>query len=301
MTCKAWQQDFLTQYGLTVNSTGDFEQMRQAYLSHIQQVVDRHQLSGVYDAILLDEAQDYLPAEIRLFSRLATRLFCVADERQKIYQGEDSIAELRKSLGEPQVLRFHYRNGINICRVADEVAKKLSGYKSLAQTCNYDEIANPSTVDYSQCDSIEEQARLILSRIGTQLATFPGQLLGILCPKRESMYAIWNAVKLSDHASAAFLLHGSSADTFPPHGRIVVSTFHAAKGLEFRALHLAACDELKSFKNNRRMTFTAVTRAKTALSVYHTGPIHPYFDAALRSLEPAPALPSLDDLFGGLR
>jgi len=303
MTCREWQQDFLRQYGGQVRATGNFEQDRENYLTTMAGVAESSGLSRIYDAILLDEAQDYTPAEIRLFARLAERLFCVADERQKIYDGDDSIDAIRGLIGEPHVLRFHYRNGVNICRVADEIAKKWHGYRPLAETANYDETANPSTVDWSECGSIEEQADLILSRLGTQRAAFPNQLIGILCPTRDSMNAIWNAVNASEHSEASFLLHGSSGDTFPPDKQVVVSTFHAAKGLEFRALHLAACDELKSsfFKNNRRITFTAVTRAKTALSVYHCGDLYPYFDSALRSLEPPPAPPSLDDVFGGLR
>ena len=115
------------------------------------------------------------------------------------------------------------------------------------------------------------------------------------------MNTIWEAIKVSEHADTAFLLHGSISDAFPPDKQGPVSTFHAAKGLEFRALHLAACDELKSFGNNRRMAFTAVTRAKTALSVYHCDDLHGYFEAALQSLKPVPDPPTLDEIFGGSR
>ena len=103
------------------------------------------------------------------------------------------------------------------------------------------------------------------------------------------MNTIWEAIKVSEHADTAFLLHGSISDAFPPDKQVLVSTFHAAKGLEFRALHLAACDERKSFGNNRRMAFTAVTRAKTALSVYHCDDLHGYFEAALQSQTGAPS------------
>lgn len=304
MTCREWQNDFLRQYGNTVETTNDFEKDREAFLAAMTELTDSLGLTNMFDAILLDEAQDYTPDEIRLFAKLTDRLFCVADERQKIYQGEDSIDAIKDSVNESHVLQFHYRNGVNICRVADEVAKKWHGYRPLTETANYDEKTNPSTVDYSQCESIEDQAELILSRLGTQRVAFPDQLIGVLCPTKNSMNAIWEAVKSSEHSGDAFLLHGSSSDMFPPDKHIVVTTFHAAKGLEFQALHLAGCDEMKTsfFKNNRRMTFTAVTRVKTALSVYHCDDLYGYFDAALRSLDTTPILPpTLDDVFGGSR
>lgn len=303
MTCRQWQSDFLRQYGRQVDHVAGFEEDRRHFLAEMTALVDELNLSKVFDAILLDEAQDYIPDEIRLFHRLAERLFCVADERQKIYNGDESIDVIKSCIGSPHVLRFHYRNGINICRVADEVAKKWHNYRALAETSNYDERANPSTVDSFQFSTIEDQVATIISRIRTQRMAFPGQLIGVICPTRESMLKIWDIISASEHSDTAFLLHSSVSESFPLDRKVIVSTFHTAKGLEFRALHLACCDELKSafFNNNRRITFTAVTRAKTALSVYHCGDLYGYFDSALQIVRPAPALPSLDKVFGGKR
>ena len=299
MTCREWQHDFLQQYGSHISLSGDFEKDRETLLLEMTNLADKLQLSKVYDAILLDEAQDYTPDEIRLFARLTERLFCVADKRQKIYSGDDSIDTINNCVDKTVELRFHYRNGLNICRVADELSKRWHGYRPLAETSNYDEESNPSTVDSFQCQSIEEQADKIISRLDTQRVAFPDQQIGILCPKKETMDIVWNSIVESQHSDAAFLLHGSASNEFSQDKQVIISTFHAAKGLEFRALHLAGCDELHSFNNNRRLAFTAVTRAKTALSVYHCGNLHGYFDAAIRALEPDPNLPSLDDVFGG--
>ena len=301
MTCREWQNDFLRQYGIRVKSSGTFEEDRTAFLTAMNDLTTTQRLSKIFDAILLDEAQDYSPGEIRLFAQLAERLFCVADERQKIYNGEDSISEIVRQIGDPNELRFHYRNGVNICRVADEIAKKWKGYRQLTETSNYDENANPSTVDCSRCNSVEEQIALIVSRLRTQRLAFPGQLIGVLCPKNEMMHTIYEAILKSEHSDATFLLHSSVGETFPTDKHVIVSNFHTAKGLEFRALHLAGCEDLRLFENNRRMAFTAVTRAKTALSIYHCADLHGYLDAALRSLEPAPGPPSLKAVFGGGR
>ena len=132
MTCRGWQYDFLRQYGRSVTPSGDFETDREAFLSAMTDLTDKLRLANIFDAILLDEAQDYTPDEIRLFTRLTERLFCVADERQKIYDGEDSIDAIKSYVGEPHVLRFHYRNGVNICRVADEIAKRWHGLSTVS-------------------------------------------------------------------------------------------------------------------------------------------------------------------------
>ncbi len=298
MTCRRWQNELMRQYGHGgIVSSGDFETDRKNALAAITSIADKFELSNIFDAILLDEAQDYIPDEIHLFARLAERLFCVADERQKIYDGEDSIEVVKEYVGKPHVLRFHYRNGAKICQVADEIAKGWHGYRPLVETSNYDEKANPSTVDSAQCSSLEEQIAMIVARLGIQRVTFPEQLIGVLCPTVSTMHVIGEAISKSEHADAAFLLHNSK--TFPLGKQVIVSTIHAAKGLEFRALHLAGCDELKSFGNNRRITFTAVTRVKTSLSVYYSGDLHDYFEAALRSLNPVSQPPDLDKVFGG--
>jgi len=299
MTCREWQNSFLHQYGMHVTPSENFEKDRKAYISKMMHLTEKLKLKNIYDAILLDEAQDYTPEEIRIFSKLTDRLICVADERQKIYNGEDSVDEIKACVGNTHTIRFHYRNGVNICRVADGIAMKWYGYRPLAETSNYDEKANPSTVDCVRCGSIEEQAALIVSRLGTQRLAFPEELIGILCPKKDTMNAIWNAIEASDHSEAAFLLHGNSNGAFSTNKNILVSTFHNAKGLEFRALHLASCEELKLFRNNRHMAFTAVTRAKTALSIYHCEDLHGYFESAINSLGPAPDLPSIEAVFGG--
>lgn len=69
---------------------------------------------------------------------------------------------------------------------------------------------------------------------------------------------------------------------FDPTLPIWVSTVHSSKGLEFRCAHVVAADLFAEFhEHERRVAFTAVTRAKTALAIYHDQPLHPFFASAL--------------------
>ena len=67
--------------------------------------------------------------------------------------------------------------------------------------------------------------------------------------------------------------------TFDPERRIVVSTIHSSKGTEFRCVHFLGADDFPHF--TREKAFTAVTRAKTTLDVYHRDPMEGALESAL--------------------
>ena len=168
----------------------------------------------------------------------------------------------------------------------------------MADTSNYDEEANPSNVEHIRCADLDEQAKRILSRLDAQLKAYPNEVIGVICPKREDLLHIWGHIRASPFDDRAVLHLGPDRQGFEDGKPIFVGTFHAAKGLEFRSLHMAGCDLLKRFGHNRNMAFTAVTRTKTSLAVYYSDDIHGYLEAALSSLEPPPDLPDLQDVFG---
>jgi superfamily I DNA/RNA helicase len=275
-----------------------FDAQRDYLIEKISSLIERERLMNVHDAILLDEAHDYIPAEIRIFSRLAKRLFLVADSRQKIYPVEDSIDTLAEVVDDTRNLRYHYRTGRKICQVADGIAKKNDDYEPLIDTSNYNERANPSIVEHFRCNGIDDEADRIVARLDAQLKAFPGELIGIVCPKREDLLRVWAKLQASPFADSAVLQLGEDRLSFDAERPIILCTFHAAKGLEVRSLHMAGCDTLKRFSHNRNMAFTAVTRAKTSLTLYYSDVIHPYLEGALGALTPMPDVPDLDDVFG---
>lgn len=81
--------------------------------------------------------------------------------------------------------------------------------------------------------------------------------------------------------------------------RVVVTTIHGAKGLEFRAGHIISADLVKKFRLQKKMAYTAVTRCKTSLAVYHQNDLPGYFEKGLQACSGPTKEPSLDDLFGG--
>lgn len=297
-TCRRWEQDLLYQFGEASDPPDGFEEQRLYFIERITDLIDKKGLASIYDAILLDESQDYLPEEIKIFRTLASNLFAVADSRQKIYKGEEPIEVLKELTGEPYVLRHHYRNGLNICRVADALGKEGADYEPLADTCNYDEAAKPSSVEHFRCNGIAEEAALIVTHLQTQLKAYPNEVLGVVCPTHAALQEVWEQIEASPVGPVAVLHKSGDDEPLAPSERVFACTLHAAKGLEYRALHIAGCEFLKRFPHQRNMAFTAVTRAKTSLSMYYSDDIPGYLEKALTTLDPPAKLPEIGDVFG---
>ena len=86
--------------------------------------------------------------------------------------------------------------------------------------------------------------------------------------------------------------------TDDPGQRIYVANLLEIKGLEFRTVHLGMMQHLHRLgPNQKRIAYTAMTRAKTSLSVYFTGSIPGYLEQAQAAIEPPKPLPDPADLF----
>jgi superfamily I DNA/RNA helicase len=294
-----WGKEFLWQHHVKLDSSGDFEDVRESLCTEIDKVVRTQKLSRIYDAILLDEAHDYLPKEIALFSRLAKQIFAVADRRQKIYNGADAVETLESTVNEVYELRFHYRSGKRICVAADTVGKVTDTYEPLIKKCNYDEKARPSTVTSFRCKDLAEQITRIVKTLKLQTKAYPEEMLGVIVPRREDLDQVWQGLATSDIGHLCVLQSSQSGYESFGDRKICVCTIHSAKGLEFRAVHIPACEGIKRFATQRRMTFTAITRAKTALSIYYSDDLPGYLESALVAVKPQSGSPKLKELFPG--
>jgi superfamily I DNA/RNA helicase len=304
-TYKRWQYDLLKEYGAMKSLPADiedrpFDLQREELNLQIQQLITRKRLHNIYDAVLLDEAQDYLPEEIKILATLGKVLFVVADRRQKIYSSPDCFDALQKAVTKVHQLHYNYRCGKKICKFADSIAKDSDDYEPLAPKSQYDEASKPSVVNppFERKD-IDEEVDAMLPQLIAQLKAYPDELLGIVCPKRTDAIRVWELLESSSLATNAVLQLSGQYRPFSSTTRLCVCTLHAAKGLEFRTLHMVGCSSFMKFSGNRRnLVYTAVTRAKTSLSVYYSGRIPAFLEQALADLEPIRDLPDPKDLFG---
>src|SRR5712664_1532987 len=108
-TSIGWSREFLRARGIKYGSANGFSEHRNELLRQVRQLVEDQGLENVYEAIFLDEAQDYFPEEIELFDRLGKELYAAADPRQKIYKGPDSLDRLKAVVNDIHPLQHHYR------------------------------------------------------------------------------------------------------------------------------------------------------------------------------------------------
>ena len=287
----------LWQYGRKIEAPDEFEEQRELLIDELNQLADQEKLKNVFEVVLLDEAQDYWPSEIELFGRLSRHVFAVADSRQKIYAGKDPFAALQALPTEIHELKFHYRNGRKICQLADAVAKDKTANSPLVETCNYDEKARPSSLELHPGMDMDEQGARIVKKLEVQRKAYPNELLGVICPGSDEVQQIWKWIESSPVGKDAVL---QANEHYAPFGtqKICVCTMHSAKGLEFRALHIAGCDRLKKFPQQRNLVFTGITRAKTSLDVYFDKSMPAFLEQAFVDIAPLPDPPKLEDLFG---
>lgn len=300
-TFAGWTTSLLHEDGIVPDSDPDFKKRRQKQVAQLSDVVAKRQLSNVYEAILIDEAQDCLPEEIELFRRLGKNLFIAADDRQKIYSSGDALEQWKRTISNQFPLRYHYRNGRQICALADAISKHSALHEPLLKNSLYKEQKNPSSYEAVTCSSLEDQVGRAVNALQTELKAYPDEMLGVICPRKNELRRVIELLKDSPVASSC-IFQTSDDDGYVPFDssrRICVTTVHSSKGLEFRTLHILGADLLKKFTTyQRRIAYTAITRAKTTLHIYHCDDLPGFIQKGLAQLSAKPpTVAKLPDLF----
>jgi len=252
---------------------------RQKRADILEALITEGQIGIQFDALLLDEAQDYTPQEIRLLSKLSKILVATADGRQKIYEIEDCLGTLESCIGRKHILTYHFRNGLEICRLADGIYSGYPQYSQMQPHSNYNEKDYPSKTTTRSGLTLDQQIEAMADQIVAQQFAYPDDLIGILAPRNDELHII--EAGLIEAGLGEHLTRANASNRFDPSRKIWLSTLTAAKGLEFRALHIAGLDHLhKTGKLQKRLIFTGVTRAKTALTLYWHEGIPGYLQSA---------------------
>jgi superfamily I DNA/RNA helicase len=251
----------------------------------------------LYDAIFVDEAQDLSVEELKHLLALSEKVTVCGDRRQGIY-GKDGL-NVGAQLGlTPYTLNAHYRIGHRIAQVADRLIPPESPTESLEGTSNYSvKLMGKSSADMHVCTDRDEQFEKILSFLDVQLDAFKDELIGILVGKADTVAELRGRFNGSRHAGKV-TIHDGDKDAlgFSSPAPIHVMTIHRSKGAEFRAVHMYGVEELKIWGlNNRELGYTAITRAKTALNAFRSGPTNKPLESAFAE----PKLIGLDDILDG--
>ena len=239
-----------------------------------------------FDFVVVDEAQDVSVAQLRFLAALASGrpngLFFAGDLGQRIFQQPFSWKELGVDVrGRSQTLRINYRTSHQIRTQADrlldpaisDVDGNLEERKGTVSVFN----GPQPTVQALQNEEAESSSvsDWLTARVLEGLR--PGEI-GVFVRSMDQIKRAAAAVKRS-HLPFSILDEGEEAEE----GCVTVGTMHLAKGLEFRAVAVMACDSevipLQSrvesiadeadleevYNTERNLLYVACTRARDHL------------------------------------
>jgi hypothetical protein len=229
--------------------------------------------SPLYDAVLIDEAQDFAPAWIGVLKRLLNPargvLFLADDPSQSIYRYYSWREKGVPVVGRTRWLRIPYRNTREIFEAAYSVVRDD---KELIQQL-VEETGLTIAPDLAS-EHMRSGPRPLLRKFGSLAEEIDYVKNEILMLRREGLAAEDIALFCRRRAGVNRLMQA-----FRGTG-VRVSTFHGPKGLEYEAVFLCqmqetfAPDEMDSeqaVSKERRLVYMAMTRARERLYLCYQG------------------------------
>ena len=252
-----------------------------------------------YDFIVVDESQDISVPQLRFLAALRggqeNGLFFAGDLGQRIFQTPFSWLSLGVDVrGRSSTLRISYRTSHQIRRQADlllppemsDVDGNTDVRRGTVSAFNGPEPA-VQVVDSAE-DEVAASAAWLESRTQDGI---PPEEIGIFVRSADQMDRAKAAVHAAD--LEAVELDGGSEGAAGP---VAIGSMHLAKGLEFRAVVVAACDDeviplqfrieaivdeadLEDVYNTeRQLLYVACTRARDHLLVTGVAPASEFLD-----------------------
>ncbi len=241
--------------------------------------------SKPFDPIVVDEAQDLAPAELRFFAAMAPAnadgLFLSGDVGQRIFQHPFSWASLGVDVrGRSHTLKVCYRTSQQIRRAADKllptVLRDTDGLED--ERRGIISVFDGPPPEVRSLDTVAAEADAVRKTVESWLSD------GV-APREIGVFV--RTPQLVTRARAAIAGLAGAAE-------MMTAPMSLAKGLEFRAVVVMACDEGilpldervadaadeaeldDIFETERRLLYVACTRAREHLLLTGTAPTSEY-------------------------
>lgn len=249
---------------------------------------------GPYQCAVIDESQDLTVSQVRFLGALAggrtDGLFFAGDLGQRIFQMPFSWKSLGVDIrGRSHTLRVNYRTSHQIRRQADRLLPSL-----LADVDGVSEerkgtvsVFNGPDPEVVAAKDVADEIARIASWIRTRIdGGLRAEQIGVFVRSGDQISRAERAVR-SAGCDAVQLDNGAD----PVDGRVAIATMHLAKGLEFRAVAVAAVDDgvvpleerIESvtdeadleevYNTERHLLYVACTRARDFLLVSGVAPV----------------------------
>ena len=199
-----------------------------------------------FDFAVVDEAQDISPAHLRFFAALGANrpnaLFFAGDLGQRIFQQPFSWKALGVDIrGRSRTLRVNYRTSHQIRTQADRllgpVATDVDGNEENRSDTVSVFNGPPPTIRSLKSESEEMRAVGNWIRERAKAGVLPHEF-GVFVRSETQLDRARAATKEAGLALTVLDEHVETAS-----GRVSIGTMHLAKGLEFRAVVVMACDD----------------------------------------------------------
>ena len=291
-TFMGWGKSFAREFKVVYKEpSGGFVAQRNALLKALSEFVENCRPGIVYDAIFIDEVQDLKGEELKLLQSLSHTLHAAGDSRQAIWNNSEGLEVFQKMAEKTVELQKHYRIGPAICTYADRILPPPAGAPHMIDGCAYDDDARPSLVSIFPAGDYAAQFAKIFEELERQIRYIADEPILVLAHRAKLRDKFWGALQSRPALMSKAMIQSADEgyEPFGPDSLIRVMTIHSAKGSEARAVHILAAERLTV--HLRELAFTAVTRAKTEVSLYHDGALPGHL------MLPVDKPPEVDELF----
>lgn len=252
-----------------------------------------------YEYVVVDEAQDISVAQLKLLAAIGgdrpDALFFAGDLGQRIFQMPFSWKSLGVDVrGRSRTLRVNYRTSHQIRSQADrllgpEVSDIDGNTESRRGTVS---VFNGPVPELRECESVESEIDVVSQWLKSRTtAGFQPDEIGVFVRSEAQLVRAQHALTQS---SIPFVVLDDKVQTTT--GNATIGTMHLAKGLEFRAVAVMACDDevipLQSrieqitddadleevYATERHLLYVACTRAREILLVSGVAPVSEFLD-----------------------
>ena len=249
-----------------------------------------HEGRAPYDHVVLDEAQDASASQLRFLARLVggqpNGLFFAGDLGQRIFQQPFSWLSVGVDVrGRARTLKVNYRTSHQIRSCADRLLDE--------RTDDVDGETQERRGTISVFDGPTPRIDLHETAEAEQAAVaswLEERLTGGLAPSEVALFArseseVHRAMGAAERAGVPARVLDGHITTNRPDEAITITTMHRAKGLEFRAVAVMACDEdvvpsrerlenaadmvelQEIHETERHLLYVAATRARDELRI----------------------------------
>lgn len=267
-----------------------FSELATFYSTHV---------SRPFEFIIVDEAQDVSIAQLRFLAAVGkdspNSLFFAGDLGQRIFQQPFSWKALGVDVrGRATTLRINYRTSHQIRMKADRLlGPEMADVDGIVeQRKSTISVFNGPPPSIQTLDSIEAESKIVSEWIKAraQEGFLPHEIAIFVRSPSE----LDRARAAAELAAVPFKILDNRVETV--HGKASIATMHLAKGLEFRAVAVMACDDEiiplqqrietvaddsdleEVYNTERQLLYVACTRARDHLLVTGVAPASEFLD-----------------------